>query len=510
MKFLNMTKFEKANEIRKFLKDMIADARREHRELDEEEQKVFDEQKNELIALAEEIKGAEDKLDKLADEIPDVEEKSDEEEQKPADAEAPADESESEVNPDEVTPAEEKPAEEGDEKPETEEKSEESEEQKPEAEEQPAADAEETVPDDKNPEQINKENPDEDSEKKEKKSLHINMENNFSLMRAIRAAAENRPFDEFTSAVIEEGRKQLRASGKTSNAQIVLPTEKRTITVADNHDSIIEKEFTDILDILTASPVMQKCRSLSNLVGDVQIPQILAGTAGEGNVGASWLGENAENTLSHFKFDHRALTPKRLSTTILLSKSFLMQDSIGVEQAVRKALADSVRQKLETTLLSDAAGTTTKPVGIFYQKDQTEVKNFKQLCAFEAVAERANYNKPMEYLLSPEAKAEIRSWTYGGGRTQRMIMEGQEIDGTPYISTSNMEANSFAYINWDDILVGTWQGLELEVANDLALQRTNQIALTLSGFFDWIVLRPEAIQYATIDEDAPIDPSTGN
>ena len=105
-------------------------------------------------------------------------------------------------------------------------------------------------------------------------------------------------------------------------------------------------------------------------------------------------------------------------------------------------------------------------------------------------------------MLSPEAKAEIRSWTYGGGRTQRMVMEGQEIDGTPFISTSNVAAKKFAYINWNDILVGTWQGLELELVNDLSLARTNSIALVLSGFFDWMVLRPQAIQYATVEAAA--------
>ncbi len=506
-----MTNFEKAKEIRQQLLDMIAEARKNHRDFDAEQQKQFDEQKNELIALSEELKATEDKLDDLESKIPDVSEK----------AETPAEEQPEttpETAPEESAPEEksdedgEKPAE-GSEEPQDAPEDGEQTDTKPGNEKAPSEP--ENNPDD---EKINKDedtpsdsdedvkkSEDEDEKKKENKSkfYYNKMEKkNFSLVGAIRAASEGRQFDDFTAAVIDEGREQLRKSGFSSNAQIILPTETRTINVTDNHDAIIETQFTDILDILNASPVMQKARSLTGLVGDVQIPQILAGTAQEGNVGASWLGENTEDTLSHFKFDHRKLSPKRLSTTLILSKSLIMQDSIGVENAVRKALADAVRQKLEITFLGSEAGTTTKPVGIFYQKTATNVTDFKKLCEFEAVAERANYNAPLEYLLSPEAKAEIRSWTYGGGRTQRMVMEGQEIDGTPFISTSNVAAKKFAYINWNDILVGTWQGLELELVNDLSLARTNSIALVLSGFFDWMVLRPQAIQYATVEAAA--------
>ena len=521
-----MTKYEKAKELKRSLLEMIAEARKNHRDFDAEQQKQFDDQKNELIALAEELKATEDKLDELEEQIPDVAEEKAEE--KPAEGQADVQGEEQEGS--EENPAEEEKSADDEEKP-AEAPDNAQDEPKDDEQSDTKADSEEPseeLKNDSDESKINNENdsessdedvknPDEDEEKKKETKCKefyynkmTNKTNKFSLVGAIRAAADGRQFDDYTAAVIEEGRKQLRASGQSSSAQIILPTEERTITVSDNHDSIIETQFTDILDILNASPVMQKARSLSGLVGDVQVPQILAGTAGEGNVGASWLGENVENTLSHFKFDHRMLSPKRLSTTLLLSKSFIMQDSIGVENAVRKALADSVRQKLETTFLSDEAGTTTKPVGIFYNKNATSVTSFKELCEFEAVAERANYNAPMEYLLSPEAKAEIRSWNYGGGRTGRLVMEGQEIDGTPFISTSNVEAKKFAYINWSDILVATWQGLELEVANDLALQRTNQIALTLSGFFDWMVLRPEAIQYATIEKGSTIDTSTND
>lgn len=521
-----MTKYEKAKELKRSLLEMIAEARKFHRDFDAEQQKQFDDQKNELIALAEELKATEDKLDELEEQLPDVAEEKAEE--KPA--EGPADVPGEEPEGSEEKPAEEEKSGDEDEKPaeapgdaQEEPKDDEQSDTKADSEEQseePKNDSDESkinneTPSDESDENV-KDSDEDEEKKKENKSKEFyynkmtNNKNKFSLVGAIRAAADGRQFDDYTAAVIEEGRKQLRNSGQNSSAQIILPTEERTITVNDNHDSIIETQFTDILDILNASPVMQKCRSLTGLVGDVQVPQILAGTVGEGNVGASWLGENSEDTLSHFKFDHRKLSPKRLSTTMILSKSLLMQDSIGVENAVRKALADAVRQKLETTFLSDGAATSTKPVGIFYGKSATSVTSFKELCEFEAVAERANYNAPLEYLLSPEAKAEIRSWNYGGGRTGRMVMEGQEIDGTPYISTSNVEAKKFAYINWNDIMVGTWQGLEIELVNDLTLARTNSIALVLSGFFDWMVLRPEAIQYATVEKGSAIDTSTND
>jgi hypothetical protein len=82
-----MNKREKAKEIRKFLLDMIEDCRKEARELTPDEQKLFDEQKNELIAVAEELKKSEDVLDELEKTLPEIEaaaEKPSEEEEKPA------------------------------------------------------------------------------------------------------------------------------------------------------------------------------------------------------------------------------------------------------------------------------------------------------------------------------------------------------------------------------------------------------------------------------------------
>ena len=68
----------RAKELRDNLLAMIQTAKAECREFDECEQKVFDEQKNELLAIAEELKATQEKLDDMEDEIPDIADTDDE------------------------------------------------------------------------------------------------------------------------------------------------------------------------------------------------------------------------------------------------------------------------------------------------------------------------------------------------------------------------------------------------------------------------------------------------
>ena len=491
-----MNKREKAKEIRKFLLDMIEDCRKEARELTPDEQKLFDEQKNELIAVAEELKKSEDVLDELEKTLPEIEaaaEKPSEEEEQPAEEpEQPAGEqpaSEPEQKPEEPAAEEEKPAEEPAEEPS----------------EEPEAEPEKPSEEPK----INNEEPSDEDEKKEDKtkrnSEHKFME--FSLLKTIRSAAFNQPYDEVSQAVIDEGLKDFRNAGRNITGQIQLPTEKRTITVATEHDDVVQMEWQSLIKPLFENKVLGNAKHITGLRGDIVYP-----TVDKTNPGALWEGEITQNTESANLFGKKGMSPHRLSTTIYVSKQFLMQESVGAEQAIRELLIESLAQKLEKTFLGKGAADNTNgkniPAGLFYGKTATYVKNFAELCEFEAKAVENCYNlDSMKYLLDPKSWANIRgTFTYGGKNT-RMVMEGKEIDGRAYDISQNFGAKEFALIDWSNVVIGEWGGMELSVdANSVDMARTAQVAITVNAWFDAILTREDAVLLGTV-EAATIDSS---
>ena len=473
---VNKNNKDKALEIRSFLLDMVADARRECRDFTEEEQKLFDDQKNELLALSERISAAEDRLDELESLIPEVEEAV--EEAKAAVAEPEA----------EPQPAPEEPQTEPEPAPED---------QNPEK--KSAAHDEDA----KTPEspKINTENEaveepqpaSEEPKKKEEKSFKTQniMKKDFSLIRAIRSAVDGTPQDEITQAVLEAGKKSFRDAGLGMSGQIQLPLEKRTFTVTDAHDDIIETEFDSLLTPLYANRVLQKARWYTGLVGDLQLPGLEAGEE------ARWEGENTSNKEVTNDTYSIKLTPHRLSVSTRISKQALAQDSIGIENAIRKDLLDNLYNKLEKTFLSATAAAGNVPGGIFAGLTPEVVTDYKGICDLEAAFEEANFNGTKEYIFSPKAKAAFRQMTFGGGRVQRMVMEGGEIDGTPYSFTTNVAENKFGLVNWDAVRIGQWSGIDL-VVDPYTAARTAEVIITLNAYFDCKVARPELIKYGSV------------
>ena len=469
----------KALEIRKFLLDMIADARKECREFDEDEQKLFDEQKNELIALSEEIQATGDKLDELESALPDIEAKEDDKEE-PAEDEKPAEDEEPAEEPSEEP---EKPADEPKEEPEDNTKDDS---------EKPAEEPE----NDKEEKEINKdEEPAEEPAEKEKEiKCNINiMKENFSLVKAIRSVVNGDKQDAINSAVLNAGADEFRKAGIGVNGQIQIPTEKRTFTVTTAHDDVIETEFEGLELPRYANRVLSNARWYTGLVGDLQIPTLEAGEE------ARWEGETTASKDITNGTDSIKLTPHRISVETSISKQMLAQDSLSVEAAIREDLINNLYNKLEATFLSAATASGNVPAGIFAGKTAVVVKDFKGICELEAKIEEENYNGALAYVFSPAAKAAFRQITFGGGRTQRMVMEGNEIDGTPYTTTTNVAKNYFGLLDWSSVRIGQWSALDL-VVDPYTKASNNQIRLVLNAYFDMKVAHPELVAYGTVVE----------
>ena len=339
-----------------------------------------------------------------------------------------------------------------------------------------------------------------DEESKDNEERNINNSNSnirktmnkeFRLIKAIRDVANNRSMDNVTKAVANAGAEEMRKSGLSFGGQIQLPLESRTITVANEHDEVVETEFTNILEPLRAKNVLVEAgaKYLTNLVGDVQVP-IMSAT----NVG--WAGEVADATSGDPSFSHVTLQPKRLTAYIDLSKQFIAQDSLAAEQLIREDLVKAINSKLEATILGSESGTTTQPQGMFDAISASSVSSFADVCEKEADIEDANINGNCVYVMSNKAKAAFRAMAKSSKSTQ-LVMENGEIDGTKAINTSHVSGKNYIYGDFSNLAIGQWGAIDLTV-DPYTLARSGQIRLVVNAYFDAKILRPSAFTAGTL------------
>lgn len=355
--------------------------------------------------------------------------------------------------------------------------------------------------DDDVPQDEAEETPTEDndeSEDKEEKSINNNISNirktmnkEFRLIKAIRDIANNRSMDEVSKAVANAGAEEMRNAGLSFGGQIQLPSETRTITVADEHDDVIETEFTDILAPLRAKNVLVEAgaKYLSNLVGDVQVP-IMSKT----NVG--WAGEVAEAASGDPTFSHVTLSPKRLTAYIDISKQFLAQDSLGAENMIREDIVKAVNAKLEETILGSGSGSTTEPEGIFNVISASSVSGFADVCDKEAELEDANVYGDKVYVMSNKAKAAFRVMPKSSKSTQ-LVMENGEVDGTKAFNTSMIDGKKYIYGDFSNLAIGQWGATDLLI-DPYTKAATGQVRIVINAYFDAKVLRSEAFTAGSI------------
>ena len=358
--------------------------------------------------------------------------------------------------------------------------------------------AKEDMSDDKEEKECEEE-PKEERNTKTQNKKSITMEKRFSLLKAIREVANNQKLDDASQAVVNAGAEEMRKAGQSFGGQIQIPTELREepvhYTVAGDGDHVVVTDYLNILEPLKAKNVLVNAGAnyLTGLVGNVQIPSMSAENVfWEGEVTAA---QNGAGT-----FEHINMAPRRLSAYIDISKQFLAQDSLGAEALIRKQLVEAINDKLEATILSDAAVNGNVPAGIFNGVLPTEITDYASVCNFESELDQNNFVGEFKYVINPKAKAFLRASIKGTNATG-MILENDAIDGTPAEVTTHMKDDTIAYGDWNNLYIGQWGGIDLTVDNYTQATK-GCVRLVINAFFDYKVVRDGAIVLGKIKRGA--------
>lgn len=292
--------------------------------------------------------------------------------------------------------------------------------------------------------------------------------------------------------------KEIRTALNENKKSIMINAEKRAVTVQGEsgvHNQVVETEIEGILEPLYANSVLSKlgARWYSGLpMGDVQIPVM-------GKSSVNWEGEVDEAQGTGNTFTTVKLQPKRLSAYVDISKQLLAQDTIGVENAIRRDIVNALNDKLEATLFGAAAGDAEKPAGLFYNKTLTHVTNYGKLCDFEADLEEANVYGNMKYVLSPKAKAAFRQMIKGTNNTG-MVYENGEMEGIATYVTSNVASKKFLYGNFENLVIGSWGDIEL-VLDPYTQATKGTVRIVINAYFDMKPARDVAFGFGTVEAE---------
>lgn len=285
--------------------------------------------------------------------------------------------------------------------------------------------------------------------------------------------------------------KELRNAMETGNS---VKIENRAYTVASEGEDLVETDVYSILEPLRAKNVLVNAgaKFMTGLVGDVQVPVMSAGQV-------FWAAETGAASDGSGSFTSVSLSPKRLTAKFPISLQFLAQDSVDAEGAIRRDIINAINDKLEATILGNAAGSTTQPAGMFYNVTPENIAAFADITALEADVEAANVYGDCKYVMAPSTKAALRSMIKGTNGTG-MVYENNAVDGTDALVTSNVATDKLIYGDFSNLVIGQWGDTQLDVVRDTASLVNGCVTIVINAFFDAQVARTEAFGFGAISE----------
>lgn len=280
---------------------------------------------------------------------------------------------------------------------------------------------------------------------------------------------------------------EIRSALNSAEHKVTLPAETRTITQTVSgdgvHDELVETEFKGLLEPLYADSV------ISNLgitiynglpAGDFKVSAMSKGSA-------AWADETGVASESKNTFSHITLQPKRISAQLSYSKQFLAQDTIGAEAAIRRDIYNALVAKIQSTMLSADASGANKPAGIFNGVTAKNISSYAELCDVEATVDDSNVKGERKYLMSNKAKAILRCMPKSSLTTE-LVLDGNDIDGTPVIANSDVPTTQYAYGDFSNIVMGTWGNVDL-IVDPYTLAAENSVRIVVNAFVDWKKVR---------------------
>lgn len=335
------------------------------------------------------------------------------------------------------------------------------------------------------------------------KDVHYIKPVKFSLLKSVRDLANGAKLDNAASDITIIGRNEFRNAGVNPQGSIILPSSydnRAIITVgtATQGQEIVEEDKRAVLPPLVDKLIFSQAGAtfMSGLVGNVSIPSY-AGTTVE------WKGEVVTAVDGGGAFSEVNFTPKRLTSFITVSKTFLAQDGVGAERMLLDNIANAVARKLEKTILGHGTVHADYPSGIGYAITTGAAAKavltgatitWAKMVGLESSVDTSNaLQGNLAYVTNAIGRGILKTVDKGiaNDTGDYLMSEDNMINGYPCLVTNSIpstygsggDGNMVAFGNWADLMIGQWGGYDITI-DPYTAAKTNQVIIVINAYFD--------------------------
>lgn len=330
-------------------------------------------------------------------------------------------------------------------------------------------------------------------------------ESRFSIGKAISQAINGGHFTDDVAEVCERGRAQ--SAGLQTFGGLIIPMESRASFTAGtdaNGKYLIETDNLSILDALQARLILTQVGAtfVGGLTNNVAIPKY-SGTS------SAWAEENGTAADGAGTFSKGTFSPKRLTTTVTISKGLLVQDNFAVDQFIQNSAINSINAKIEATVFGKDATATTKPDGFFTGTAPTDAgaMTWARIVAMETGIDTSNaLAGNLAYVLHPALRGKAKTTVKAASGAIGFIAESDgTINGYKALTSSNvasgMQAGTDEYGiifgNWADFGIYQWGGLDLTI-DAITGAKKAEIYITVNSYWDFGQIRTQSFAKASM------------
>jgi HK97 family phage major capsid protein len=241
-----------------------------------------------------------------------------------------------------------------------------------------------------------------------------------------------------------------------SNKRSIVSTATAGELVGTDHAS---GSFIDLL--YNRSAILSMVRTLTGLVGDVDIPSLESGVSG------GWIGEDQDAPIGALGFGNRKLSPKTAAAVVAITRRMLKQSSPDIEAIARDDIATALALTIDLGLFYGTGG--DQPLGldnilgintVDFAGDQPTWLEVVQM-ETEISSDNADVNA-MAHVMNSGARGHFKSTQKFENSNGMTIWEqGNMVNGYNTRVSNQVKNNDHWLGNWQDVLLGMWGGLDL-------------------------------------------------
>ncbi len=239
-----------------------------------------------------------------------------------------------------------------------------------------------------------------------------------------------------------------------TRAQTVTPASAGGHTVATNLGGMIDRLRPQLKTQGMGATV------ISGLTGNLDLPRLTGGPS------AAWVAEDGSATETSSTFDKVSMSPKTVAGEMYLSRRLVLQNSVALEDVLRRDLGYVLAQALDSAAIQ--GGGANEPSGILDQIVQhgtTETEITDIAADLISALETDDVMGSAAFLTHPGLIGVARKIKEATGSNLNVPVAAtfhqQRVETTTQVPVTSGPAYPLIYGHWADLLIGYWSGVDI-------------------------------------------------